>query len=147
MEKRSSVPRLDVKKLIPNFNPDQSDISLYLIIFECQVIRAVILKENWVTSLLGLMPLDIVQLIAREPETVYEDYDHIKAMLLKKFKLSPEIFRQKFVQHPKKTEVTWKDFTFEITNYIEEWISGLKIQTLEELKGLLVCDQFKKRRA
>lgn len=142
---RTKKPLLNLKKLIPEFNPNQSDICLYLIIFERQAKRAQIEKKDWVGHLLSLLPLEIVQLIAREPEELAENYDHVKRLLLKRFKLSPEIFRQKFTQHEKKPENTWKDFTFEIRNYLEEWVTGLNVESFEELKDLMVADQLKKR--
>ncbi|GFX97377.1 CCHC-type domain-containing protein [Trichonephila clavipes] len=74
-----------------------------------------------------------------------ENYDYVKKLLLKRFKLSPEVFRQKFVQHQKKFDSTWKDFTFEITNYLDEWLIGLEINTFQDLKDLMVVDQLKKR--
>ncbi|GFW17391.1 retrovirus-related Pol polyprotein from transposon 297 [Trichonephila clavipes] len=64
---------------------------------------------------------------------------------LERFKLSPEVFRQKFVQHQKNSDSTWKDFTFEITNYLDEWLIGLEINTFQDLKDLMVVDQLKKR--
>ncbi|GFX16808.1 guanine nucleotide-binding protein G(S) subunit alpha [Trichonephila clavipes] len=121
----SVTSNLNFKKLIPDFDPKLSDISLYLVIFERQAKRASIEKKEWVGQLLGLLPLEIVQFIAREPEEQAENYDYVKKLLLKRFKLSPEVFRQKFVQHQKKSDSTWKDFTFEITNYLDEWLIGL----------------------
>ncbi|GFY30477.1 retrovirus-related Pol polyprotein from transposon 412 [Trichonephila clavipes] len=103
----SVTSKLNLKKFIPDFDPKQSDISLYLVIFERQAKRASIEK--------------------------------------KEFKLSPEVFRQKFVQHQKKSDSTWKDFTFEITNYLDEWLIGLEINTFQDLKDLMVVDQLKKR--
>ncbi|GFX54764.1 retrovirus-related Pol polyprotein from transposon 412 [Trichonephila clavipes] len=140
----SVTSNLNLKKLIPDFDPKQSDISLYLVIFERQAKRASIEKEEWVGQLLGLLPLEIVQFIAREPEEQAENYDYVKKLLLKRFKLSPEDFRQKFVQHQKKSDSTWKDFTFEITNYLDEWLIGLEINTFQDLKDLMVVDQLKK---
>ncbi|GFY14838.1 retrovirus-related Pol polyprotein from transposon 412 [Trichonephila clavipes] len=141
----SVTSNLNLKKLIPDFDPKQSDISLYLVIFERQAKRASIEKKEWVGQLLGLLPLEIVQFIAREPEEQAENYDYVKKLLLKRFKLSPEVFRQKFVQHQKKSDSTWKDFTFEITNYLDEWPIGLEINTFQDLKDLMVVDQLKKR--
>ncbi|GFV20386.1 SCAN box domain-containing protein [Trichonephila clavipes] len=128
--------------MIPDFDPKQSDISLYLVIFERQAKRASIEKKELVGQLLGLLPLEIVQFIAREPEEQAENYDYVKKLLLK----SPEVFRQKFVQHQKKSDSTWKDFTFEITNYLDEWLIGLEINTLQDLKYLMAVDQSKKTR-
>ncbi|GFW57624.1 retrovirus-related Pol polyprotein from transposon 412 [Trichonephila clavipes] len=141
----SVTSNLNLKKLIPDFHPKQSDISLYLVIFERQAKRASIEKKEWVGQLLGLLPLEIVQFIAREPEEQAENYDYVKKLLLKRFKLSPEVFRQKFVQHQKKSDSTWKDFTFEITNYLDEWLIGLEINTFQDLKDLMVVDQLKTR--
>ncbi|GFX55085.1 SCAN box domain-containing protein [Trichonephila clavipes] len=141
----SVTSNLKLKKLIPDFDPKQSDISLYLVIFERQAKRASIEKKEWVGQLLGLLTLEIVQFIAREPEEQAENYDYVKKLLLKRFKLSPEVFRQKFVQHQKKSDSTWKDFTFEITNYLDEWLIGLEINTFQDLKDLMVVDQLKKR--
>lgn len=135
----------DITKLIPNFNPEQSDISLYLVIFERQAKRAKIDKRDWVSYLMRLLPLDIVQLIARESEEEASDYDYIKKLLLKRFKLSPEIFRQKFVSHQKENNSTWKDFVFESRNYLEEWLEGLGVRDFEALKDLMITDQVKKR--
>ncbi|GFW19650.1 SCAN box domain-containing protein [Trichonephila clavipes] len=141
----SVTSNLNLKKLIPDFDPKQSDISLYLVIFERQAKRASIEKKEWVGQLLGLLPLEIVQFIAREPEEQAENYDYVKKLLLKRFKLIPEVFRQKFVQHQKKSDSTWKDFTFEITNYLDEWLIVLEINTFQDLKDVMVVDQLKKR--
>ncbi|GFW75308.1 SCAN box domain-containing protein [Trichonephila clavipes] len=141
----SVTSNLNLKKLIPDFEPKQSDISLYLVIFEHQAKRAPIEKKEWVGQLLGLLPLEIVQFIAPKPEEQAENCDYVKKLLLKRFKLSPEVFRQKFVQHQKKSDSTWKDFTFEITNYLDEWLIGLEINTFQDLKDLMVVDQLTKR--
>ncbi|GFW66310.1 retrovirus-related Pol polyprotein from transposon 17.6 [Trichonephila clavipes] len=110
----SVTSNLNFKKLIPDFDPKQSDISLYLVIFERQAKKGVNRKERVGGAIIG-------------------------------FKLSPEVFRQKFVQHQKKSDSTWKDFTFEITNYLNEWLIGLEINTFQYLKDLMVVNQFKKR--
>ncbi|GFW14494.1 retrovirus-related Pol polyprotein from transposon 17.6 [Trichonephila clavipes] len=141
----SVTSNLNLKKLIPDFDPKQSDISLYLVIFERQAKRASIEEKEWVGQLLGFLPLEIVQFIAREPEEQAENYDYVKKLSLKRFKLSPEVFRQKFDQHQKKSDSTWKDFTFEIMDYLDEWLIGLEINTFQGLKDLMVVDQLKKR--
>ncbi|GFW23754.1 retrovirus-related Pol polyprotein from transposon 17.6 [Trichonephila clavipes] len=46
---------------------------------------------------------------------------------------------------PEKSDSTWKDFTFEITNYLGEWLIGLEINNFQDLKDLMVVDQLKKR--
>ncbi|GFW81088.1 peptidase A2 domain-containing protein [Trichonephila clavipes] len=80
-----------------------------------------------------------------ESEELASDYDHVKALLLKRFKLSPEKFRQLFVKHQKNPETTWDDFYYELQTYFEGWIAGLGITTFKQLKDLMITDQLKKK--
>ncbi|GFW47141.1 retrovirus-related Pol polyprotein from transposon 297 [Trichonephila clavipes] len=75
------------------------DIVLFLTLFERQAKRVSIDKRHWVSALLALIPSEINQLMARESEKKFDDYDYIKGLLLKRFKLSVDIFRQRFVKH------------------------------------------------
>ncbi|GFV84362.1 retrovirus-related Pol polyprotein from transposon opus [Trichonephila clavipes] len=61
------------------FDPKEGDISFNLILFERQARRVHIKEEVWVTNLVGLLPLEMANLIAREPEEKANDYEHIKA--------------------------------------------------------------------
>ncbi|GBN37248.1 Gypsy retrotransposon integrase-like protein 1 [Araneus ventricosus] len=116
----------ELTKTVPSFDSKDGDITLFLSLFERQAKRAQIDTKDWVSGLLMLMPSDIVQLIA-------------------KFKLSPEEFRKKFLHHQKNSEKSWREFTFEISNYFQEWIEGLKIDSFEKLKNLIITDQLKRR--
>ncbi|GFT93747.1 retrovirus-related Pol polyprotein from transposon opus [Trichonephila clavipes] len=86
----------------------------------------------------------MANLITREPEEKANNYEHIKGMLLKRFKLSPEAFKVKFKRHCTSAENTWRDFGFELANYFNEWISGLKIYDFDRLKQLVIVEQMKK---
>ncbi|GFV80952.1 retrovirus-related Pol polyprotein from transposon opus [Trichonephila clavipes] len=134
-----------LQKLMRTFDPKEGDISFYLILFERQARRVHIKEEDWVTNLVGLLPLEMANLIAREPEEKANDYEHIKGMLLKRFKLSPEAFKEKFKRHCKSVENTWRDFGFELANYFNEWISGLKIYDFDRLKQLVIVEQMKEQ--
>ncbi|GFU83479.1 retrovirus-related Pol polyprotein from transposon opus [Trichonephila clavipes] len=91
------------------------------------------------------MPPDITQLIARESEDKFDNYDYIKGVLLKRFKMSPETFRQKFMKHQRIPARSWRDFVFEITSYFEEWLDGMEVRDFKSLKDLIITDQLKKR--
>ncbi|GFX39818.1 uncharacterized protein TNCV_2645811 [Trichonephila clavipes] len=82
----------------------KEDISLYLKLFERQAQRLNINQENWVSHLLGLLPTEVSPIIAREPDDKANSYEHVKDLLLKRFKLTPEKFRQLFVTHQKSPE-------------------------------------------
>ncbi|GBN97187.1 hypothetical protein AVEN_212494-1 [Araneus ventricosus] len=136
---------IEIQKLLPKFKPQEDDIGLFLTLFERQLSFLKVPKENFVTYLLSALPGDISKLIAREPETLSQDYDHIKNMLLKRFKLSAEKFRLLFSQHRKATDSTWKDFFFELRTYFEGWLSELEISSFDKLKELIIADQIKKK--
>ncbi|GFU60710.1 uncharacterized protein TNCV_2754611 [Trichonephila clavipes] len=103
----------EISKFIHRFDLKE-DISLYLKLFERQAQRLNIDQENWVSHLLGLLPTEVSHIIAREPDDKANSYEHVKDLLLKRFKLTPEKFRQLFVTHQKAPERTWIDFYHEL---------------------------------
>ncbi|CAL1276574.1 unnamed protein product [Larinioides sclopetarius] len=94
----------ELTKVMPSFDPKNGDITLFLSLFERQAKRVQIDARDWVSGLLMLLPSDNVQLIARESEENFDNYSYIKSVLLKRFKLSPEEFRKKFLHHQKSPE-------------------------------------------
>ncbi|CAL1267106.1 unnamed protein product [Larinioides sclopetarius] len=141
----NNQPNLQIRNLIPPFDPQADDMSLFINLFQRQMKFLKVDKENWVTYLLGVLPNDVAKLIARESEEKAQDFDHIKDMLLKRFKLSAEKLRHLFATHRKTQDKTWKDFHFELRNYFESWLEELNIQDFDELKNLMIVDQMKKR--
>ncbi|GFW83356.1 retrovirus-related Pol polyprotein from transposon 412 [Trichonephila clavipes] len=79
----------EVSKFIHRFDLKE-DISLYLKLFERQTQRLNIDRENWVSHLLGLLSTEVSHIIAREPDDKANSYEHVKDLLLKRFKLTPE---------------------------------------------------------
>ncbi|GFY25298.1 uncharacterized protein TNCV_2484181 [Trichonephila clavipes] len=110
---------------------EDGDIVLSLTLFERQAKHIGVEKTNWVSALLARMPSDITQLIARESEDKFDNYDYIKGVLLKRFKMSPETSRKKFMKHQRIPARSWSDFVFEITSYFEEWLDGMEINAVE----------------
>ncbi|GFX71159.1 uncharacterized protein TNCV_3649241 [Trichonephila clavipes] len=134
----------EISKFIHCFDLKE-DISLYLKLFERQAQRLNIDQENWVSHLLGLLPTEVSHIIAREPDDKANSYEHVKDLLLKRFKLTPEKFRQLFVTHQKASERTWIDFYHELNTYFNGWIDGLKIDTFNKLSDLIITDQLKRK--
>ncbi|GFX85685.1 uncharacterized protein TNCV_2470871 [Trichonephila clavipes] len=102
-------------------------------------------QENWVSHLLGLLPTEVSHIIAQEPDDKANSYEHVKDLLLKRFKLTPEKFRQLFVTHQKAPERTWIDFYQELNTYFSGWVDGLKIDTFNKLSDLIITDQLKRK--
>ncbi|GFW71841.1 hypothetical protein TNCV_3220171 [Trichonephila clavipes] len=134
----------EISKFIHRFDLKE-DISLYLNLFERQEQRLNIDQENWVSHLLGLFPFEVSHIIAREPDDKANSYEHVKDLLLKRFKLTPEKFRQLFVTHQKAPERTWIDYYHELNTYFNGWIDGLKIDTFNKLSDLIITDQLKRK--
>ncbi|GFT44959.1 uncharacterized protein TNCV_1795801 [Trichonephila clavipes] len=67
-------------------------------------------KKNYALKNKSLLPTEVSHIIAREPDDKANSYEHVKDLLLKRFKLTPEKFRQLFVTHQKAPERTWIDF-------------------------------------
>ncbi|GFV09031.1 uncharacterized protein TNCV_1151161 [Trichonephila clavipes] len=91
---------------------------------------------NDVTSLIGALPNDVTSLIARQPEEKCRDYSHIRGMLLQRFKLIAEKFRELFSRHRKNPNGTWKDYYFEIRSYFEEKLAD-KLEAFDNIRRSL----------
>ncbi|GFU99639.1 retrovirus-related Pol polyprotein from transposon 297 [Trichonephila clavipes] len=94
-------------------------MGLYLTIFERQVKFLNIPEKTWTAYLIGSFPPDIAQLIAREAEDDAQNYEKVKEMLLKRFRVTGDRFRQHFSQQKKNPDSTWRDFHFELSSYFE----------------------------
>ncbi|GFV72540.1 retrovirus-related Pol polyprotein from transposon 17.6 [Trichonephila clavipes] len=136
--------KLELNRIIPRFNSKEDEMGLYLTIFERQAKFLNIPENTWTAYLIGSLPPDIAQLIAREDEDDAQNYEKVKEMLLKRFRVTGDRFRQYFSQQKKNPDSTWRDFYFELSSYFEGWIKELKITTFDQLKSLIIADQIKR---
>ncbi|GFV06474.1 uncharacterized protein TNCV_2947971 [Trichonephila clavipes] len=140
----SNMPKLELQKLLPIFDSKTTDITIYLNLFERQLTFLQVPIQQWVVYLVGLLPTEVSNLITIESFAYAQDYYKVKQILLKRFKLSAEKFRQMFSRHTKDPVKTWRDFYFDLQTYFDGWLKESKVTTLEELKDLIVVDQIKK---
>ncbi|GFY13300.1 uncharacterized protein TNCV_2335641 [Trichonephila clavipes] len=99
-------PKLELNRIIPRFNSKEDEMGLYLTIFECQAKFLNIPEKTWTAYLIGSLPPDIAQLIAREDEEDAQIYEKVKEMLLKRFRVTGDRFRQYFSQQKKNPDST-----------------------------------------
>ncbi|UYV66796.1 hypothetical protein LAZ67_4002874, partial [Cordylochernes scorpioides] len=130
----SNNAHCEIRKLMPKYELKDSDLSFYLILLERQAKRLGLDEAQWAFSLLGLLLYEMTQLIAREREGQSGDYRFMKRLLLKRYKLSPEQFRQKFEKHDKSQKGSWRDFAFELRGFFNEWIKGMNVENFDALK-------------
>ncbi|GFT88646.1 retrovirus-related Pol polyprotein from transposon 297 [Trichonephila clavipes] len=141
----SNMPKLELHKLLPIFDPKTTDVTIFLDLFERQLTVLKVPVPQWVVYLVGLLPTEVSNLITKEFVVDAQDYYKVKQILLKLFKLSAEKFRQMFSRHSKDPVKTWHDFYFDLQTYFDGWLKESKVTTLEELKDLIVANQIKKK--
>ncbi|GFX62733.1 retrovirus-related Pol polyprotein from transposon 297 [Trichonephila clavipes] len=103
-------PKLELNRIIPRFNSKEDEMGLYLTIFERQVKFLNIPEKTWTAYQIGSLPPDIAHLIAREDEDDAQNYEKVKEMFLKRFRVTGHRFRQYFSQQKKNPDSTWKPF-------------------------------------
>lgn len=70
------------------------------------------------------------------------EYEHVKAAVLRVYELVPEAYRQKFRNH-RKTDETYVEFVREKESLFDRWCSSMKVKTFEELRELILLEEFK----
>ena len=89
--------RVNLKDLVPRFDPKQIDVTLFFMIFERQAEKEKIEKNYWVSQLLTLLPSEMSELILKQPSETADDFEHIKNLIFKRYKLSARALRLKIM--------------------------------------------------
>ncbi|GFX78803.1 retrovirus-related Pol polyprotein from transposon 412 [Trichonephila clavipes] len=134
--------RVNLKDLVPKFDAKNADINLFFEIFERQAKKEKVADDRWVSQLIPLLPIEIAEIVAKEPLEKSDDYPHIKNLLLARFQLTPIALRDRFESHQRRPGAMWADLVFELRSYLDNWLAGMK--DFAALKELLVTEQIKK---
>ncbi|GFU28482.1 SCAN box domain-containing protein [Trichonephila clavipes] len=102
-------------------------------------------KKDWVAYLLAVLPVELSNMLAREPTERANNYDFVKDLILKRYRLNSEKVKQCFYRHRKSAEKSWRNYAHELNSYFTEWIAELQVKTFEQLKDLLITEQLKYR--
>ncbi|GFX32400.1 hypothetical protein TNCV_2173201 [Trichonephila clavipes] len=137
--------RVNLKDLVPKFDAKNADINLFFEIFERQAKKEKVAEDRWVSQLIPLRPIEIAEIVAKEPLEKSDDYPHIKNLLLARFQLTPIALRDRFESHQRRPGAMWADLVFELRSYLDNWLAGMKVGDFAALKELLVTEQIKKR--
>ena len=72
-----------------------------------------------------------------------QDYDKLKAALLRRFDLTAEGFRKKFYQAKRDQDETAAQYVVRLTAYLDRWIQLAEVkETYEGLQAFLVRERF-----
>ncbi|GFX62970.1 uncharacterized protein TNCV_1100631 [Trichonephila clavipes] len=102
--------------------------------FELEKLR--IQTQSKVSHPLGLLSTEVSHIIAREPDDKANSYGNVKDLLLKRFKLTPEKFRQLFVTHQKAPINSNEKLLLNLKKYyLDEWANmNSPVQLAEKLE-------------
>ncbi|XP_075737509.1 uncharacterized protein LOC142777099 [Rhipicephalus microplus] len=99
------------------------DMAKYLVKFEHVCERNALEQSLWARNLLALLPGEVSDAITCLSREAFESYDEVKEMLLRRYKLSPEAFRQRF-RYAEKGNESHVDFAFRLKADLIEWLKG-----------------------
>ncbi|GFX47839.1 retrovirus-related Pol polyprotein from transposon 412 [Trichonephila clavipes] len=136
-------PKIQLTQITTKFDEKHDEISLYLINFERKAELTQVPKQDWVAYLLAVLPAELSNMLARKPTERANNYDFVKYLILKRYRLNSEKFKQCFYRHQKSAEKSWRNYAHELNSYFSEWIAELQVKTFEQLKDLLITEQLK----
>ncbi|XP_075197561.1 uncharacterized protein LOC142297177 [Anomaloglossus baeobatrachus] len=83
-----------------------------------------------------------LEVFAALPPALDEDYEAINLALIRKYQLTPEVYRIKFRTLQYGPHDSYSDVVDGLRTTFDQWVQGLSITTFEELKELMVKDQL-----
>lgn len=139
-----SSSEFDISKeisLVPSFR--ESEVDTYLTVFERITTTLQWPKKIWPLLLqckLVGKAQEVCSALTLEPSLYY---DAIKAAVLRAYELVPEAYRQKFRRHVRIPSQIFIEFACEKTTLFEKWCNASKVTTLDQLKELILVEEFK----
>ncbi len=141
---RVSSSEFDISKqisLVPSFR--ESEVDTYFTVFERIATTLQWPKNNW-PLLLQCKLLGKAQKVCSALTLEQSlNYDAIKVAVLCAYELVPEAYRQKFRRHVQIPNQTFVEFAHEKTTLFEKWCNASKVTTFDQLKELILVEEFK----
>ncbi|XP_072179686.1 uncharacterized protein [Diadema setosum] len=135
-------PKARTPKL-PPFYAEKDDLDAYLQRYERYARSQEWPQEEWAINLSALLTGSALEVYARLSAADADNYKVLKAALLKRFQLTAESFRQKFLTCRPENGESGHQYATRLESYLERWIelSGTAF-TFDGLKDLLLRGQF-----
>lgn len=139
-----SKPEFDISRqiaLVPLFR--ESEVDTYFTVFER--IAAALKWPQTIWPLLLQCKLvgkaqEVCSALTLEQSM---NYEVMKNAVLRAYELVPEAYRQKFRNHVKTPSQTFVEFARDKANLFEKWCTANKVVTFEQLKELMLLEEFK----
>lgn len=138
----NSSKKFDMRALLQPFRVG-GDMGLYLVNFERVCVKMGLVESSWPQRLLSLLPAEVADVLARLDPTAADDYASVKSCLLRKFRLSPEAFRQKFQETRKGPDESYAEFAYKLKGFLESWLRGVNsYEDREKVLEQIALEQF-----
>ncbi|KAJ8032705.1 hypothetical protein HOLleu_26306 [Holothuria leucospilota] len=134
---REKMPKL------PAFNEGKDNIDSYLKRFERYATIMGWKKEKWAVPLSTLLTAKALEVYSRLPDDLANDYDKLKAALLRRYELHEEGFRLKFRKSKLETNESFSQFAERIGGYLNRWIEmGSVPKDYQSICDLMIREQI-----
>lgn len=128
-------------RLVPKF--EEKDIDTFFSLFERIANMRGWLDSERVLLLQCVFTGRAQEVFASLSTEDSEKYESVKSAVLKVYELVPEAYRQRFRSWQKSDRQTHVEFVKEIQTHFNRWCSASDIKTFDDLKELMVLEQFK----
>ncbi|KAM7295267.1 uncharacterized protein ISCGN_024772 [Ixodes scapularis] len=119
------------------------DIGLFLVNFERTCEKLAFACNTWPQRLLTLLPCEAADVVARLSKEDAECYDVVKSNLLKRYRLSTEVFRLRFRQAKKGKDESYLEFAYDLKANLIEWLKSAEVfDNLESVVECFCLEQF-----
>ena len=128
---------------IPPFEDGKDDMDSYLRRFERYADAQKWSKTTWATHLSALLKGRALDVYALLPSEHALDYDFLKMALLRRYDLTEDGFKRKFISCRPDPGETFLQFSVRLDSYLQRWVEMSKIdKTFQGLADLILRDQF-----
>ena len=138
-----SVKHLSKGPKLPHFEDSKDDMDAYLNRFERFAESAGWPQKDWAVSLIALLKGKSLEVYSRLSIAEANDYKKVKTVLLRRFALTQEGFRQKFRSCLPESGESAPQFAVRIESYLIRWLEMAGAdKSFNGLKDLLLREQF-----
>ncbi|XP_066445357.1 uncharacterized protein [Eleutherodactylus coqui] len=125
----------------PALDPE-GDLDAFLQVFEQTCCQYQIPELEWARYLIPGLKGKALQALSALPKEQRADYAVIKAALIKKYNLTPEMYRQKFRTLSRGPTDSFVDLRDGQKAALRQWIRGQSITEFDDLEDMILKEQF-----
>ncbi|XP_077137774.1 uncharacterized protein LOC143803900 [Ranitomeya variabilis] len=141
------TPSQDINLRIPRLEnfpvmEKDTDLDTFLRGFEKTCRQYHLPHEQWAPYLTPGLRGKALEVFAGLPPELDANYEAIKEALIRKYNLTPEVYRRKFRNLQRGSTDSYADVVSTLRITFHQWIRGLSVNSFEDLTDLMVKDQF-----